>query len=86
MYCEYKNLFGEPGKGLHKYRIFNIAIVDVILTILGAFLLSKVFKESFALILVALFLLGIILHHIFCVKTTIDKIIFDDPIPVVKKI
>ena len=33
MLCDYKNILGEPNKGLHKYRIFNIAIVDVLLTI-----------------------------------------------------
>jgi len=31
--CEYKNYFGESGKGVHSYRIFNIAIVDVIMTL-----------------------------------------------------
>ena len=25
-----KHLFGEPGKGVHSYRIFNIAYIDVI--------------------------------------------------------
>jgi hypothetical protein len=28
MFCKYKNIFGEEGKGVHSYRIFNIAIVD----------------------------------------------------------
>ena len=31
--CEYKDFFGESGKGVHSYRIFNIAIVDVIMTL-----------------------------------------------------
>jgi hypothetical protein len=30
--CKYKNMFGIPNKGLHSYRIFNIAIVDLTLT------------------------------------------------------
>ena len=34
-FCKYKDLFGKPGEGVHSYRIFNIAIVDVILTIFG---------------------------------------------------
>ena len=74
--CKYKDLLGEPGKGAHSYRIFNIAIVDVILTILVAFLISFLAKVSFMWTLLILFLLGIILHQIFCVKTTIDKLIF----------
>ena len=28
--CAYRTLFGEPTKGVHSYRFFNIAIVDVI--------------------------------------------------------
>lgn len=32
--CKYKNILGEPGKGVHSYRIFNIAIVDVLLTLI----------------------------------------------------
>ena len=32
--CVYKDIFGIPKKGFHKYRIFNIAIVDLLLTII----------------------------------------------------
>jgi hypothetical protein len=76
MFCQYKNLLGVSGKGIHSYRIFNIAIADVIMTIIGAYLISWGFKLNFWLVLIILFLLGIVLHHIFCVKTTIDKLIF----------
>jgi len=38
--CKYKNILGDPGKGVHSFRIFNIAIVDVLLTILAAYILS----------------------------------------------
>ena len=52
--CNYSKLFGEIGKGLHSYRIFNIAIIDVIMTFIGAYLLQLLiftniiesFKES----------------------------------------
>jgi len=74
--CKYKNILGEPGKGIHSYRIFNIAIFDVLSTIIGAFIISRLFKLPFGYTLLFLFLLGIFLHHIFCVKTTIDKVIF----------
>ena len=74
--CKYKNIFGESGKGVHSYRIFNIAIVDVLATIIGAFIISRVFKQPFGYTLLFLFLLGIFLHKIFCVKTTVGKFIF----------
>jgi hypothetical protein len=76
-FCKYKDLFGKPGKGVHSYRIFNIAIVDVLLTILGAFIISYFMKFNFATTLLVLFLLGIILHRLFCVRTTVDKLLFN---------
>jgi uncharacterized membrane protein len=75
--CKYKDALGIPGKGIHSYRIFNIAIADVVMTIIGAYILSLIFKTPFLYTLIALFVLGIILHKIFCVRTTIDKFLFD---------
>jgi len=71
-----REIFGKEGEGVHSYRIFNIAIVDVIATIIGAYLLSIFFKINFWIILIILFILGIILHRLFCVNTTINKFIF----------
>ena len=77
MLCKYKNILGEPGKGAHKYRIFNIAIVDVLLTIITAFIIHLFNPNfNFFIILFILFIIGIILHRIFCVRTTIDKLLF----------
>ena len=74
--CKYKSVFGDPGKDVHSYRIFNIAIVDVLFTVIFAWLISLVFNTSFVYTLIILFLLGIIMHRLFCVRTTIDKLIF----------
>ena len=76
MLCKYKDIFGSPNTGLHKYRVFNIAIVDLSLTIILALLLSYLINYNFFIIFIILFLIGIILHKIFCVKTTLTKIIF----------
>ena len=74
--CKYKNILGVPGQGPHSYRIFNIAIVDVILTIILAYIISYLFKISFVKTSIILFILGILLHRLFCVRTTIDKLLF----------
>ncbi len=74
--CKYKDILGIPGKGIHSYRIFNIAIADVIMTIIAAFIISYFFKFNFWIVLLILFILGILLHRLFCVRTTIDKLIF----------
>lgn len=74
-----QKIFEPIGEGIHSYRLFNIAIVDVIATIIGAYLLHKYIFTSipFCQVLFGLFLLGIILHRIFCVRTTIDKWLFE---------
>jgi|UniRef100_A0A6C0CK86 hypothetical protein len=77
MLCQYKNIFGKPNTGVHKYRIFNIAIVDVILTMIFAYLIYLALpKYNYFCILFFLFLLGIFFHRLFCVRTTIDKLLF----------
>ena len=77
MLCQYKDILGKPGQGVHSYRIFNIAYVDVLFTIIGAYIIYLFFpKINYFLILILLFILGIILHKIFCVRTTIDKFLF----------
>jgi hypothetical protein len=82
--CKYKNIFGEPNTGVHSIRIFNIAIFDVISTILLGIIIHYCLEKFFNyyiklwIILVLLFGLGIILHRLFCVRTTIDKLLFDN--------
>mgnify|MGYP001264267107 CR=1 FL=1 len=75
--CKYSKVLGEPGKGVH-FHVMGIAVVDVILTFVGAYLIQRSLMPSYSYIqvLVGFFLLGIILHRIFCVKTTIDKLLF----------
>jgi hypothetical protein len=77
MFCKYKDILGKLGEGVHSIRICDIAIVDVILTIIGAYFISKIFKLNFLNTLIILFILGILLHRIFCVRTTIDKLLFN---------
>lgn len=78
MLCKYKNIFGKVGKGVHSYRFLNIAIIDVLFTILAAYILHLLVpKLKFSIILIFLFLLGIICHRLFCVPTTIDKLLFN---------
>ena len=74
--CQYRNIFGEPGQGAHKYRIFNIAIVDTVLTVLLAYIISYISGVSLMYVIPGTFLLGIVFHRLFCVRTTVDKLLF----------
>lgn len=77
-FCKYKDILGKPKTGLHSYRVYDIAIFDVFLTfLLAKFIQFYIMKETeFSLILLFCFMAGIILHRVFCVKTTIDKLLF----------
>ena len=78
MLCNYKNILGNPSSGIHKYRIFDLAIADILLTFLLAFAIhSYTPKYRFVDILIILFILGIVSHRLFCVRTTIDKLLFN---------
>lgn len=80
MACQYRDSLGKVGEGIHSYRIFDIAIVDVVLTALLSlvtqFFLSVVFKANVPLWLIFLVWLIIaeILHYLFCVETTFIKV------------
>ena len=74
--CKYKDILGKPKQGVHSFRIFDIAIIDVLLTIFAAYILSIITKHNFIYTLIFMFILGIISHQLFCVRTTIDKLLF----------
>jgi hypothetical protein len=79
MFCEYKNALGKVGKGIHSIRIFNIAIMDVLLTLLVAYIINLFYpKYNYLTVLIFLFLMGIFLHRVFCVRTTVDKWLFPE--------
>lgn len=71
--CKYANIFGAPQTGPHSIRFLNLAVVDVVCTIIGAYILAFFMKVPFLYVLLAVFFLGIVLHRLFCVNTTIDK-------------
>lgn len=77
-FCKYKDSLGKPNIGVHAIRdpLFNLAIIDVIMTIIGGMIISHIMDYSLTIILFLLFILGIILHRIFCVRTTVDKFLF----------
>jgi uncharacterized membrane protein len=85
--CKYKHIFGEPNKGVHKYRFMGMAVVDWLLTIIIAAVITIIWSRRnrkvqwqkvtlyFVLVLIVLILLGVILHWLFCVDTTLNKYI-----------
>jgi len=76
MFCKYKDALGKPGEGVHSYRVGGLAMFDVLATILGAYLLSRQTTFSFWWVLLFVFISGVVLHRLFCVRTTLDTLIF----------
>ena len=78
MLCKYSEIFGKPGEGAHSIRILDIAVVDVIMTVVACYFLHNVYFNDvpFHYILLGGFVTGIIAHRLFCVRTTIDKLLF----------
>ena len=85
--CKYKNLFGIPNTGVHSVRIFDIAIIHIFITLLEAILIYEIIIIKFLkmndiiklwMVIVFMFGLGILLHRVFCVRTTVDKWLFND--------
>jgi uncharacterized membrane protein len=74
--CKYKDIIGKPNTGVHKYRFLGVAIIDVIVTIIGGYLIAIFFKLPILYTIIGLFILGIIAHRLFCVRTTIYKLLF----------
>jgi len=70
------NLIGVPGEGIHSYRIFNIAYMDVIIVLVAAILIAWAMNWSYMKTIVGIFILGIVVHKVLCVGTTVDKALF----------
>jgi hypothetical protein len=74
--CPYKNIFGAPGTGVHRWRIpiLNIALVDTVMTVLLAFGIFKTFNfKSFWIVMIWTFIVGEIFHWLACTRSQIIK-------------
>jgi hypothetical protein len=74
--CQYKDIFGKPRKGVHAYRLLDIAMVDLIATIISAILVAKWIEYDFITVFLFLMILSVFVHKLFCVETTLTKLIF----------
>jgi len=68
--CKYSNIFGKPNTGVHSIRFFGFALIDTVLTILLAILITYFTQISFIKVISILFIVAQILHVLFCVNTT----------------
>ncbi len=76
--CKYRHILGSENKGVHSYRLLNIAVVDTVLTIILAFFIAIRLRTSFLLVFFILLIVATLLHRLFCVNTTITKFVFGE--------
>ena len=72
---KYKNIFGYPGQGVHKYKFRGTSLVDYFMTIVGAFLITYFTDIPLVITTIGLFVMGIILHWLFGINTEVLKYI-----------
>jgi len=76
MFCIYKKFFGEPSTGIHKLRFMKLAVWDVVMTLICAVMFAIILKKHILYTVLVFFSFGILMHRLFCVRTTIDKLLF----------
>jgi hypothetical protein len=69
VFCKYSNLLGVPNEGAHKARVLGFARNDILLTIVLAIIICLIFKTNFLITLLITFVIGELLHLLFCVNT-----------------
>lgn len=78
IFAKYKNIFGEPRKGVHSYRLFDFAIIDILSTIIPVCIIGLYYNydlKKITILILILFFIGEILHLLFCVNTKFIEIL-----------
>lgn len=70
-----KNTFGQPNEGLHSIRLFDIAVVDLLLTFVFSYVVAMIIDTDVLTVFIALLFIGTLLHLYLGVDTTIAKLI-----------
>ena len=76
MLCEYKDLFGKPGEGFHKTRLFGLAAYDLIGTIILIIVISILTGVNVLVVALFVSVLTVMIHRVFCVNTALNIKIF----------
>ena len=77
IFAQYKDILGVPREGIHSIRVYDYAIMDFIMTFVGACIIAYFFKMNVFFVFLYLFILGENLHILFCVDTKFLSIFFN---------
>ena len=68
-FIQYRDIFGKPGTGLHKYKFKGTALFDYGLTIVGAFIVTYFTDIPLVITTIGLLILGILFHKLFGIRS-----------------
>lgn len=77
MLCKYRDALGKPNEGVHKH-VYGIAINDLLATVLVTFLIWYFTRMNPIVLIVLVAVVTVLIHRLFCVNTTINKMIFGE--------
>jgi len=66
---EFNDIFGPIGQGAHKYTLFNVIVIDNLLTIAVAVFVTYQFEVPFPLSIIGAYIVSIVIHMLFGVQT-----------------
>lgn len=68
--------FSTPGEGMHSLRVFDIAIIDLFLTVIVALAISR---KKFIIVFTILIVLSIVMHTAMGIRTRTNSFLFKAP-------
>jgi hypothetical protein len=77
IFAEYKDILGVPREGIHALRLYDFAVMDFLMTFIGACIIAYIFNMNVFFVFLYLFILGEYLHILFCVDTKFLSIFFN---------
>lgn len=72
-FSKYRNIFGKVGQGIHAIRFMNVSIIDYIMSIILSLILSFITSIPIDIMTILVFMVAIVSHILFGVKTSTIK-------------
>ncbi len=66
---QYRDIFGAPGTGPHRFRFMGVALVDFAMTMALAVFVTWAFKVPFDLSIIFMLVISLVIHLVFGVET-----------------
>jgi hypothetical protein len=73
--CQYRDILGKPNAGVHSTRVFGFALVDIVLSIVGAWVINYFIGGNYWGVLLGVIVVGMIMHWLFCVRTRLNVLL-----------